>query len=163
VSKKEREVEHKEARCPSCNSRVPDGFIVDAGVILDCLDCGARMEVQKGSIFQMKLLAHPSRPAKYERLGPISDIPSDSSKVFRVGNRDIAVFRTNQQFFALKNQCPHHGLELSGGKVESGLVRCSGHGFRFDLQSGKCDRDPDLRASTYDLKIEGDELFIRVS
>ncbi len=100
---------------------------------------------------------------RYELLGAIDEIGIDSSRVYKFGKREIAVFRTGDRFYALKNQCPHHGVELNNGLIENGQVRCSGHGFRFDLQSGKCDRDPDLRASTYDLKIEGDELFIRFS
>ena len=121
------------------------------------------MEVQNSPTLAVKLLARPFHEEKYELLGSIGEIPVDSSKVYRVGNRDIAVFRTPQQFYALKNQCPHHGFDLSSGQVENGKVRCSGHGFRFDLLSGACDRNPNLVASTYDLKIEGGELFVRLS
>jgi nitrite reductase/ring-hydroxylating ferredoxin subunit len=148
--------------CPSCQSRVIVEGGHQGGDRLECLSCGVRMEIQAGSTMQVKLVASPSAEVKYELLGSISEIPVDASKVFRIRNRDIAIFRTDQNFYALKNQCPHQGVELSGGHVEDGHVRCSGHGFRFDLNSGKCDRDPLLRASTYDLKIEGDNLFIRL-
>lgn len=155
-------MEHSEVRCLSCESRVAVESLMP-GDCLECSSCGARMEVQNGPTLAVKLLAWPFREERYELLGSIGEIPIDSSKVYRVGNRDIAVFRTPQQFYALKNQCPHHGFDLSGGQVENGQVRCSGHGFRFDLLSGVCDRNPGLVASTYDLKIEGGELFVRLS
>jgi nitrite reductase (NADH) small subunit len=163
VSKEGNQIEHQEIGCPSCNTRVLVDLQKQGEGVLDCPFCGARMEFENGLPLRVKLVARPPREEKYEFLGSVSEIPVDSSKVFRVGNRDVAVFRTGREFYALKNKCPHQGEELSGGKVEDGSVRCSGHGFRFDLKDGKCDRDPDLRASTYDLKIEGDELFIRLS
>lgn len=153
---------HSEVRCLSCELRVAVESPMP-GDCLECSSCGARMEVQEGPTLAVKLHPRSFREEKYELLGSIGEIPVDSSKVYRVGNRDIAVFRTPQQFYALKNQCPHHGFDLNSGQVENGHVRCSGHGFRFNLLNGKCDRNPGLVASTYDLKVEGDELFVRLS
>jgi nitrite reductase/ring-hydroxylating ferredoxin subunit len=128
---------------------------------LECEACGARLEVLQGPEITVNILAAPPVNT-FAYLGSVREIPVDSSRLFHVGNQDIAVFRTTEQLFALKNQCPHHGFDLHTGQVENGRVRCSGHGFLFDLRSGQCDRNPGLVASTYDLKIEGDDLFVRL-
>ncbi len=41
--------------------------------------------------------------------------------------------------------CPHALGPLDDGEIESGLVRCPWHGYRFDLRSGACRDRPGLR------------------
>jgi nitrite reductase (NADH) small subunit len=98
----------------------------------------------------------------YQRLGRIEEITTGSSKTFRVGNREIAVFHYDGKYFALKNMCPHHGLELHTGSVTDKRVKCPGHGFSFDLETGECDRDRTLCASTFEVRVESGELFVRI-
>jgi nitrite reductase/ring-hydroxylating ferredoxin subunit len=102
------------------------------------------------------------RSANYEFVGTIPEFSEGITRVFRFGVREIAIFQVDGRFYAVKNLCPHHGVELNLGSVENGKVRCPGHGFSFDLTTGACDRDPSLVASTYELKIEGDKVFIRL-
>jgi nitrite reductase/ring-hydroxylating ferredoxin subunit len=120
------------------------------------------MELQDFGRLRAKLLPRYPEGEKYHLLGEIGEIPSGSTKMFRLNGREIAVFHVNQDYFAFKNSCPHHGVELATAKIENGSIRCPGHGYQFDLKTGQCDRDPFLRASTYDLKIEGDQIFIRM-
>jgi nitrite reductase/ring-hydroxylating ferredoxin subunit/DNA-directed RNA polymerase subunit RPC12/RpoP len=162
VSEPEGGMGHLEVRCPSCAFRLDIEFLLKPRDCTECANCGARLEVLQEASTTIRLLAGLENE-EYTYLGPVREIPIHSAKVFRVGNRDIAVFRTPEECFALKNQCPHHGFDLHTGQLENGMIRCSGHGFRFDLRSGKCDRNPALIASTYDLKIQGDELFVRLS
>jgi nitrite reductase/ring-hydroxylating ferredoxin subunit len=86
----------------------------------------------------------------------------EGPKIFRVGNREIAVFHSDGRYFAVKNLCPHHGVELGKGSVVNNRVRCPGHGFQFDLETGQCDRDPALCASTFEVKVQSGELFVRL-
>lgn len=149
-------------QCPSCGNEVAIRFPASAGNQYSCRQCGARMELQEIVSFRARLLPGYSPKESYHLLGEIQDIPSGSRKMFRLNGREIAVFHVNQDFYAFKNSCPHHGVELSQGKIENDSIRCPGHGYQFDLKTGQCDRDPFLRASTYDLKIEGDQIFIRM-
>lgn len=149
-------------QCPSCGNDVAIGFPAKAGNQYSCRQCGARMELQEIVSFRARLVPSQSSEERYHLLGETQDIPAGSRKTFQLNGREIAVFHVNQDYYAFKNSCPHHGVELSQSTIENGSLRCPGHGYQFDLKTGQCDRDPFLRASTYDLKIEGDQIFIRM-
>jgi nitrite reductase/ring-hydroxylating ferredoxin subunit len=119
------------------------------------------MELQEVISLRARLLPGPSHQESYHLLGTRDDISTDSPKRVCLNGREIVVFHVDQRFYAFKNICPHQGVELTGATIENGFLRCPGHGYRFDLKTGQCDRDPYLQASTYDLKIEGDQVFIR--
>lgn len=137
------------------------GFDAQAGDKCDCTRCGVSLMIREQVVFEAVPL-QSGEAEKYERIGSTEDIAAGSFKTFRLGNREIAVFHTDGKYFALKNTCPHHGVELSLGSVVNNRVRCPGHGFSFDLQTGQCDRDPSLCASTFEVRIRSGELFVRI-
>lgn len=147
--------------CPSCGNKIFVDARASAGMIYDCVGCGSELELHGDVDFQFK--CKPSEKVDlYETLGHTMEVPSGENKVFQIGNREIVVFAVNGQYFAMKNSCPHHGVALSGGILENGTVRCPGHGFCFDVKTGQCEKDPSLRASIMDLKIEDGKLLVRI-
>ena len=71
-------------------------------------------------------------------LGPIDQIPLGEARVFRVGGRDIAVFRCRTgDVFATSAECPHRGGPLADGLTGKHSVICPLHGFLFDLRTGE--------------------------
>jgi nitrite reductase (NADH) small subunit len=83
---------------------------------------------------------HADLPARRKRicnLGSASQIPTGEGRVFEVGGRSVAVFRTREgRFFATEARCPHRQGPLADGLVGGSLVICPLHGFKFDLASG---------------------------
>jgi phenylpropionate dioxygenase-like ring-hydroxylating dioxygenase large terminal subunit len=57
----------------------------------------------------------------------------------------LVVFRSGGAAAALLDRCPHRNVPLSLGRVESGGLRCSYHGWRFDA-AGACIEVPGLLA-----------------
>lgn len=56
--------------------------------------------------------------------------------------------------FALRDTCPHRGIPLSYGRLDSdGLLECCYHGWRFEPVSGQCREIPSLTADSK-LKVE---------
>lgn len=43
----------------------------------------------------------------------------------------------NEKYFAFQNRCPHRNAKLSLGKIVSDRIKCSYHGWEFDM-NGKC-------------------------
>lgn len=148
--------------CPACGATVLVGFDARAGQRFECGKCGTALEVEERIAFRAVRVGADEPPKKYERLGRIEEVSDGNPKVFRLGNREIAVFQSGGRYFAVKNLCPHHGVQLSGGSVVNHRLRCPGHGFQFDLETGQCDRDPSLCASTFELKVQDSELFVRL-
>ncbi len=54
----------------------------------------------------------------------------------KMDDESIIVTRVNNDLKAYSAKCPHMGLPLSLGKVESGTVTCRFHGAEFDLATG---------------------------
>jgi nitrite reductase (NADH) small subunit len=98
---------------------------------------------------------------QFYKVATIDEIPPGSGKKIELGRREIAVFQFNGEFYAIDDFCPHRGAPLSEGFLEAGKVFCPWHCFDFNLQSGECTTVPSLRVETYEVKIEGNELFIR--
>ena len=56
--------------------------------------------------------------------------------------------------FALRDSCPHRGIPLSYGRLDSdGLLECCYHGWRFEPVSGQCREIPSLTSDSK-LKVE---------
>ena len=69
-------------------------------------------------------------------VGRADDVPLLEGRSVTVGDRRIAIFRTESGFHALDAVCPHRGGPLADGLVAESCVTCPLHGWRFDLRSG---------------------------
>lgn len=105
-----------------------------------------------------------------------ADITPGHKLVAKVGNRDIAVFNVDGEFYALANTCPHEGgplcegfitgIALSAGpndyRIErkGEFIRCPWHGWEFDIRTGQSWCDPkSVRARQFNVRVaHGDEL-----
>lgn len=75
----------------------------------------------------------------------------------------IALYRLNDQIYAIDDVCTHEFALLSQGFVEAGAIECPLHQARFDIATGRClapPADRDLR--TYEVRIESDQIYVRV-
>ncbi len=73
------------------------------------------------------------------RLGAADQIPVGEGRAFRVGDAQIAVFRTRAGgLHALGAVCPHRGGPLADGLVDADVVMCPLHDHRFSLADGSC-------------------------
>ena len=69
--------------------------------------------------------------------GPIDAIPLRGARVLRMGERDIALFRTSEdRVYALRDRCPHRGGPLSQGIVHGTRVTCPLHDWVINLGTG---------------------------
>lgn len=61
---------------------------------------------------------------------------------------------------AFEDVCPHAFWPLSDGCVRNGLIECPGHGWEFELQSGKCVNAPAYALTRVTTTIVGELLRI---
>lgn len=91
----------------------------------------------------------------------LEDIPKLGSRVIKTDTVTIAVFRTtNDEVFAIKDECPHKKGPLSQGIVHGTSVTCPLHNWKIDLASGEA-LDPDEGCTnTYATKVENGLVYI---
>ena len=71
------------------------------------------------------------------KLGPVSQIPEGEGRTFRIGETEIAVFRTRGgALYATQAECPHRKGPLADGLVGHDTLVCPLHEWSFDLSSG---------------------------
>ncbi|MEE8169092.1 MAG: Rieske (2Fe-2S) protein [Phycisphaerae bacterium] len=94
--------------------------------------------------------------AQWERLFLASECGPGRQRFVSVGGVELAVFHLagGRGFVAVANSCPHAGGNLSAGVVEDAVVTCPWHQWRFDLHSGACVENEQVRVLRFPLRIE---------
>ncbi|MEZ4600805.1 MAG: nitrite reductase large subunit NirB [Syntrophotaleaceae bacterium] len=102
-------------------------------------------------------------------LGRASAVPRDGGATFRYGRHQIAVFHFAQrnEWYACQNLCPHkQEMVLSRGLLgdTAGIpqVTCPMHKKSFSLADGKGLTDEIYSIQTFEVKVEGDELLVKL-
>jgi nitrite reductase/ring-hydroxylating ferredoxin subunit len=63
----------------------------------------------------------------------VDDI-KEGMRVIEIGRRKVTVTRIDDRFFAFDNYCPHVAGPMHRGELNSAIVTCPLHGWRFDLE-----------------------------
>jgi phthalate 4,5-dioxygenase len=62
-------------------------------------------------------------------------------KAVRLLGEDLVIFKDQNQYGLIARLCAHRGADLAYGRLESGGLRCSFHGWLYDA-GGKCRETP---------------------
>ncbi len=91
----------------------------------------------------------------------LSELKNSEGKRFLINDIDVALFKIDNEVFALSNICPHqHTALIYDGYIEESCVVCPAHGWKFQLENGKM---PDGRNGliSYSLKIIDNIIYIK--
>ena len=103
---------------------------------------------------------HPTA-SRTIRLASVDEIPEGEGREFRVGERFVAIFHYEGQFYALEDICPHVGAPLNNGQLHDGTVMCMWHGWCFNLHDGVCINLPRGRnVPTFPVTVQGQDLYV---
>ncbi len=108
----------------------------------------------------------PEEPidAEFVTVAKVGAIPEGEGASFQVGKRLVAIFNHQGRYLAIDDLCPHMGASLGAGHLdEEGVVTCPWHAWRFDACNGKWADNPRLSVDTFDVRVVGDEIQVRVS
>jgi nitrite reductase/ring-hydroxylating ferredoxin subunit len=76
--------------------------------------------------------------ANFVRAVAAGDIPDGRGRLWRHGDKRIALFRTPVAVYAADNRCPHQGYALKDGDIRDDVLTCAWHNWKFRLDDGKC-------------------------
>ncbi len=91
---------------------------------------------------------------------PLAEIPIDSLVGVERDGADIVVIRTSKGIFAYHDRCPHAYWPLSQGTVSNGVLECPGHGWEFDVETGRCLNAPAYCLSPVSAKQTGESVHL---
>ena len=99
---------------------------------------------------------------EWRSVGLLDSIPQGGSR-FDVGGHRVAVFRIDDQFYAIGDLCSHAEASLSEGEVFEDEVECPRHGSAFNIRTGVPGSLPATRpVPTYEVRVEDGSLMIAV-
>ena len=93
-----------------------------------------------------------------------SEIPVGEFKPVEAGGKRLLICHTEGGFFAVDDTCTHDDGPLADGWLDGTAIECPRHGARFDVTTGKVLCLPAaMPISTYEVKVEGDTIQVKVS
>jgi nitrite reductase (NADH) small subunit len=96
-------------------------------------------------------------------VGSSSDIAAGRMASYRVNGRRVVVYHTASGFHASDDRCPHRGGPLAEGDLMGEEIVCPWHLWGFDVRSGVCPGNPEVRVTTHEVRVENDRLLVRVN
>lgn len=107
-----------------------------------------------------------------------SEVAPGAQKIVTINRRPIGIFEIDGTYHAMLNVCPHRGGALCEGPQcgtstsdtdfgihygrHNELVRCAWHGWEFDIRTGQALADSSMKAKTFDVSVEGDQIFVHM-
>jgi 3-phenylpropionate/trans-cinnamate dioxygenase ferredoxin component len=100
---------------------------------------------------------------RFVRICAASDVKNGHGKGFKVGALELAIFHTEEGFFATSDICSHEREHLYEGFLEEHTVECPRHGSVFDLRTGEAKSLPATQPiEAFEVKVEGNDLQVGI-
>jgi 3-phenylpropionate/trans-cinnamate dioxygenase ferredoxin subunit len=104
--------------------------------------------------------------SEYTRACPLADVPLGGVVAVTVDGVDVALVRTDDDVYAIQDECSHAAIALSEGDVDADAceIECWLHGSRFDLRTGQPLGLPAIEpVPVYPCKIDADDVLVDVA
>jgi 3-phenylpropionate/trans-cinnamate dioxygenase ferredoxin subunit len=101
----------------------------------------------------------------YQRACSVDDLEVGGDPLHvDLGDAPVAIVRTEEGFFAIRDVCSHADVPLSEGDVEDCTIECWLHGSRFDLRTGKPTGLPAITpVPVYAVKVDGGDVLVSLT
>lgn len=84
----------------------------------------------------------------------------DFVKMVMANGKKICLIKTEGNFYAIQNTCPHAGGILSGGWCKEGHIVCPIHRYEYDLKTGRGAEGQGDYVNVYPTEWRSDGLYV---
>lgn len=98
--------------------------------------------------------------AEFLKVCQVADVKPGSGKSIELDGKTVAVFNVDGTYYAINDTCKHRGGPLGQGELEGKTVVCPWHGWRYDVTTGANELVPEQPTEKYEVKVEGDDVFV---
>ena len=82
--------------------------------------------------------------------------------VIDVDGTEVAIFKIDEQYYAIEDVCSHDGAEIASGELEGDEIICPRHGARFCVKTGAVKCAPAYEdIATFPIRIEQGRIEVR--
>ena len=97
----------------------------------------------------------------FKRVASLTDIPTDRGLAVAHDGGEIGLYRIRDEVYAMDNLCPHAGSPLCEGQLAGSTVVCPGHGWEFDVITGRAPGETDEPPlARYAVCVDGDDVLV---
>lgn len=101
--------------------------------------------------------------SEWVHVADTADIEIDEPFASEWQGEAIALYRVEDQIYAIGDICPHEEVRLSEGWFVDGKIECPLHQACFEIRTGKVMEGGPTTEDVicYDVKVEGDAVLVR--
>lgn len=88
------------------------------------------------------------------------DVPRLEGRRVVINGFYVAVFNTEEGFYAIGDVCPHMGGPLCDGDVAATTVSCPLHARKIEMKTGEVKNDDLSRVLTFPVKVEDGKVLV---
>ena len=110
--------------------------------------------------------------AEFVTVARVDEIPPGTVKTVRAGEdafalanyegeRERVLANYEGEFYATQHACLHLEGPLGEGWLEGPILACPWHGWRYDVRTGLNDFDHAIQLTTYEVRVDGQEVQVR--
>jgi nitrite reductase (NADH) small subunit len=98
----------------------------------------------------------------FQRAGSLAALPPGTMRPAKVGEVELALCNVKGKVHVTSGRCPHAGGPLGQGGLHGTTMVCPWHAWEFDCVTGEFDANPAIKLTIYNVKVEGDDIFVDV-
>jgi nitrite reductase/ring-hydroxylating ferredoxin subunit len=88
-------------------------------------------------------------------------LPADFLVRVEQNGANLVVIRLEGRVFAYHDRCPHAFWPLSQGTLTGAVLECPGHGWEFDISTGRCLNAPAYCLAGVAATVTGDGVYMQ--
>ena len=100
--------------------------------------------------------------AEEKRVAALADVAPGAVKLIEAEPEPIALFNVEGKIYATANTCLHAGGPLGEGSLNGNQVTCPWHGWVYDVTSGQCQMNPQVKVKTYAVEVRDGDIYVKV-
>jgi len=94
----------------------------------------------------------------------VTDFKNKNIKSVSLFGKKVGIIKKpNGKFYAIEIGCKHQGADLSRGKILNNIVTCPRHGWKYDLETGKCTNRDSSKLRRHELEVDGNDIKVSLS
>ena len=92
-----------------------------------------------------------------------NEIREGNGKEVLINGQRIALFLSNNKYYAIEALCRHQDGSLAPGKIEGEVVECPLHFWHYNIRTGELlDYMDGVKLNTFDVEIRKNEIYLDV-
>jgi len=108
-----------------------------------------------------RLMESGDTMSEFVTVATVDQVPDDHGLAVPLGERMIALFKHDGQYWAIDDLCPHMGASLADGEVNDAVVTCPWHAWRFDVRDGTWCDNRKLKIDRFEVRVVGQDIQVR--